>query len=209
VTPHEFVVKWRASRLKESSAAHEHFIDLCRMLALNLERAEGERRKLRVLLETLNPELDVDAALVALDGQQEDDKEESDERGASGDGLPVMMDEDGRDEETHRERYEWEESHRPLSKDSASTLDKDGMAILPSVNAGYLGECFFYLSSGRHSPLSPQAAAPAQTCSKRSPPSSQHPFTSVHGDQAPQQHRNRERSSILLGFRRRASQTVS
>ena len=26
------IAKWRASELKESSAAHEHFIDLCRML---------------------------------------------------------------------------------------------------------------------------------------------------------------------------------
>ena len=28
----EFIAKWRASELKESSAAHEHFIDLCRLL---------------------------------------------------------------------------------------------------------------------------------------------------------------------------------
>jgi hypothetical protein len=32
MTPQEFVAKWRASTLKESSAAQEHFIDLCRML---------------------------------------------------------------------------------------------------------------------------------------------------------------------------------
>ena len=33
VTPGEFIVKWRASELKERSASQEHFIDLCRLLA--------------------------------------------------------------------------------------------------------------------------------------------------------------------------------
>ena len=32
MTPHKFITKWRASKLKERSAAQEHFIDLCRML---------------------------------------------------------------------------------------------------------------------------------------------------------------------------------
>ena len=32
MTPGEFIAKWRASELKESSAAQEHFIDLCRLL---------------------------------------------------------------------------------------------------------------------------------------------------------------------------------
>jgi len=32
VTPSDFIAKWRASELKESSAAQEHFIDLCRLL---------------------------------------------------------------------------------------------------------------------------------------------------------------------------------
>ena len=32
MTPHEFIVKWRASELKERSASQEHFIDLCRLL---------------------------------------------------------------------------------------------------------------------------------------------------------------------------------
>ena len=32
LTPGEFIVKWRASELKERSASQEHFIDLCRML---------------------------------------------------------------------------------------------------------------------------------------------------------------------------------
>ena len=32
MTAEEFIAKWRASRLKESSAAQEHFIDLCRLL---------------------------------------------------------------------------------------------------------------------------------------------------------------------------------
>ena len=32
LAPHEFITKWRASQLKERSAAQEHFIDLCRLL---------------------------------------------------------------------------------------------------------------------------------------------------------------------------------
>ena len=32
MTPGEFISKWRASELKESAAAQEHFIDLCRLL---------------------------------------------------------------------------------------------------------------------------------------------------------------------------------
>ena len=32
MTPHDFIDKWRASELKESSASQEHFIDLCRLL---------------------------------------------------------------------------------------------------------------------------------------------------------------------------------
>ena len=32
MTPGEFIAKWRASELKERSAAQSHFIDLCRLL---------------------------------------------------------------------------------------------------------------------------------------------------------------------------------
>ena len=32
LTPHEFIAKWRASTLKERSASHSHFNDLCRLL---------------------------------------------------------------------------------------------------------------------------------------------------------------------------------
>ncbi len=32
MTPYQFIAKWRASELKERSAAQEHFIDLCRLL---------------------------------------------------------------------------------------------------------------------------------------------------------------------------------
>lgn len=32
MTPHQFVVKWKASTLKERSASQEHFIDLCRLI---------------------------------------------------------------------------------------------------------------------------------------------------------------------------------
>ena len=31
-TPAAFIKKWKASNLKERSATHEHFIDLCRLL---------------------------------------------------------------------------------------------------------------------------------------------------------------------------------
>lgn len=32
MAPGEFIAKWRVSELKESSAAQEHFIDLCHLL---------------------------------------------------------------------------------------------------------------------------------------------------------------------------------
>ena len=32
MTPGEFIAKWQASKLKESSASHEHFLDLCSLL---------------------------------------------------------------------------------------------------------------------------------------------------------------------------------
>jgi hypothetical protein len=32
MTPSAFIKKWKTSNLKERSAAHEHFIDLCRLL---------------------------------------------------------------------------------------------------------------------------------------------------------------------------------
>jgi hypothetical protein len=32
VTPEHFVAKWRASQVKESAGAQEHFLDLCRLL---------------------------------------------------------------------------------------------------------------------------------------------------------------------------------
>ena len=33
MTPHAFIAKWRDVTLKERSAAQEHFLDLCRLLA--------------------------------------------------------------------------------------------------------------------------------------------------------------------------------
>ena len=41
MTPQEFVDKWRPIALKESAAAKEHFIDLCRLLGHETP-AEGE-----------------------------------------------------------------------------------------------------------------------------------------------------------------------
>jgi hypothetical protein len=43
MTPDHFVAKWAASRLKERSAAHEHFIDLCYLLG-ELTPAEADSR---------------------------------------------------------------------------------------------------------------------------------------------------------------------
>ena len=42
LTPLEFAQKWGTSRLKESSAYAEHFIDLCRMLGVPTP-AEADR----------------------------------------------------------------------------------------------------------------------------------------------------------------------
>ena len=41
MTPGTFIAKWRASELKERSAAQEHFIDLCRLLG-ELTPAEAD-----------------------------------------------------------------------------------------------------------------------------------------------------------------------
>jgi hypothetical protein len=46
LSPQEFVDKWRKAHLKESSAAQEHFIDLCRMFEHQTPAAadpEGQR----------------------------------------------------------------------------------------------------------------------------------------------------------------------
>jgi hypothetical protein len=45
MTPQEFVAKWRASTLKESSASQEHFIDLCRMLGHETPAQAGSEGK--------------------------------------------------------------------------------------------------------------------------------------------------------------------
>ena len=53
MTPNEFIIKWRASTLKERSAAQERFIDLCRLLG-EPEWDAGRRGPVRraVLLRT-------------------------------------------------------------------------------------------------------------------------------------------------------------
>ena len=33
LSPQKFVAKWRKSEVKESDAAHEHFLDLCRLFS--------------------------------------------------------------------------------------------------------------------------------------------------------------------------------
>ena len=39
--PSAFIKKWKASNLKERSAAHEHFIDLCRLLDEAVAQADA------------------------------------------------------------------------------------------------------------------------------------------------------------------------
>jgi hypothetical protein len=39
MTPSAFIKKWKASNLQERSAAHEHFIDLCRLLGEAIAQA--------------------------------------------------------------------------------------------------------------------------------------------------------------------------
>jgi len=41
MTPAAFIRKWTASSLKERSAAHEHFIDLCRLLDEAVAQADA------------------------------------------------------------------------------------------------------------------------------------------------------------------------
>jgi hypothetical protein len=42
LTPHQFVAKWRKAHLKESAAAQEHFVDLCRLVVEYLSRAKND-----------------------------------------------------------------------------------------------------------------------------------------------------------------------
>ncbi len=84
MTPHDFITKWRASALKERSAAQEHFIDLCRLL----QAATGTRRifeawsdepwvidgaAVRVSLVCFSPTADESVAGARLDGQPVDE----------------------------------------------------------------------------------------------------------------------------------------
>ena len=103
----------------------------------NLESAKKVGGQLRMLLRTLNPDLDIDTALLALDGQQ--GISGSDSGGPAGVGSPARQEEES---DAPLDRYEWREAHRPHSGGGAhaSTDNRDGMAILPSVNAGYLGK---------------------------------------------------------------------
>ena len=34
MTPQEFIIKWRNNELKERTASHSHFIDLCALLGV-------------------------------------------------------------------------------------------------------------------------------------------------------------------------------
>ncbi|KAI8656372.1 Zn(2)-C6 fungal-type domain-containing protein [Fusarium sp. Ph1] len=88
----------------------------------NLDDAETRCMQLRSLLEKFNPGLDIDAELAAF-----------------GSSPDVVQDSpDGVEDGTAREDYEWNEASSHVSPGS-SAMHKDGMAILPSLNAGYLG----------------------------------------------------------------------
>lgn len=79
--------------------------------------------QLRSLLEKFNPGLDIDAELAAFSSSSD-----------------VVQDSpDGVEDGAAREDYEWNEASSHVSPGS-SAMQKDGMAILPSINAGYLGK---------------------------------------------------------------------
>ncbi|RMJ18079.1 hypothetical protein CDV36_002240 [Fusarium kuroshium] len=82
--------------------------------------------QLRSLLEKFNPGLAIDAELAALESGAD----------LAQDSPPGV--EDG----AAREDYEWNEASSNASPNGgnvSSAAQKDGMAILPSINAGYLG----------------------------------------------------------------------
>src|ERR1700693_5214049 len=57
VTPDQFIAKWKATELKERSAAQSHFIDLCRLLDEPAPTdAEAARELDRLRCAWLNPE---------------------------------------------------------------------------------------------------------------------------------------------------------
>ncbi|KAM5354316.1 hypothetical protein ACJ41O_000965 [Fusarium nematophilum] len=95
----------------------------------NLDDAQGLCRQLRSLLQKFNPDIDIDAELGKLNDSV-DNGQLRDVQGMSEDAAA-------------REEYEWHEPSQASPTDDASlSTHKDGMAILPNPNAGYLDAYF-------------------------------------------------------------------
>jgi hypothetical protein len=104
----------------------------------NLENAKKVGGQLRVLLQTMNPDLDIDAALLTVDGGKQVDVRTINQ-GRSEADMSSGRDGNG---EAPLDRYEWQEGHRPTASGAPTASAASGMAILPSMNAGYLGRAF-------------------------------------------------------------------
>lgn len=92
----------------------------------NLDAAENRCTKLRSLLRSLNPEVDVEAALDHLSSEQDDIE------------LPIV----GENPEPTPDSYEWHEGSLPPEYtvlNEGNTITTDGMATLPTNDSGYLG----------------------------------------------------------------------
>lgn len=89
----------------------------------NLDAAENRCNQLRFLLQSLNPDLDIESAL---------------ENGADASDSHQQFDEAN---ETTPDSYEWHEgSLSPEYKSWNKAVGTDGMATLSTTDSGYLGE---------------------------------------------------------------------
>lgn len=92
----------------------------------NLDAAEHRCTKLRSLLRSLNPEVDIEAALTQLSSEQNDPR------------SPIVREHS----EPTPDSYEWHEgslSPEYTVLDEEKVLTTDGMATLPTNDSGYLG----------------------------------------------------------------------
>lgn len=111
---------------KGKTCSFENPPDRTPLTRKNLDAAESRCTQLRSLLRSLNPELDIDAALDQLRSEQ--DVAHS----------PI----EGENTELTPDSYEWYEGslspeHSMLDRDNAITTD--GMATLSTNDSGYLG----------------------------------------------------------------------
>ncbi|KAJ5287886.1 transcriptional regulatory protein C1F7.11c [Penicillium angulare] len=92
----------------------------------NLDAAENRCTKLRSLLRSLNPEVDIEAALEQLSPEQDDTE------------SPIVDE----NSEPTPDSYEWHEgslSPEDTVLDEKKAVTTDGMATLPTNDSGYLG----------------------------------------------------------------------